>query len=671
MLNPSISPDGTKVLGGNGNLKYYNIIDGTINHVGFPGQGYLRGGWVDNDIILLQNEADTDLYLWRSGTATKYRIGKYGGNSLRVGAGLNYATCIYGERLEYNDIELGDKNYDIDLIGQLLVSNYNQEQSVRVWHNGIFIKDYAPLTPPFVVRASVTGHIGYGYFSKSAIINPDGTQRLVNLVSNETPGKIVVDKVGSYWIVTSDDKRTYLRPLGHTDKTAIILNSESNRLDIWSDGNKVIIACDKTDGTCSIFEANFNEALVPIETIPEHQMIIPAVTVDKWTLKNMEDGGEFIIHDRNNPTEGYKCRVYIQGGSLYGEMTNAKGTAKTGTFRPVEKCPVINPPNPTPLPPGPVTDATIVKNGKFFRRENGERMTVIESSEFSLFKRYLDHDPMYETVLNQRRALGFNTVRVWLMNKGVVAFRNGVEQDGIYPNQYPDFYSRLTALVDDLANRKFCVELTAFAVNIPLDMPNPTDQQHHLDATANAIRGRKNVIIELVNENDQHDNTVSTSLIRPTGVIISHGSNGADHRAVQPIWDYGLYHSNALSEFQRKVGHNAMEYANMDNVPYISNENTRYPEQDSSENHAYDAAAGGALLCAGSCFHSTAGKYSRPFDDTELRCAKQWIAGANSVPLEYQAGVYARHDELNSSTVIRAYSRTLSDGRRWLVKIRP
>lgn len=400
------------------------------------------------------------------------------------------------------------------------------------------------------------------------------------------------------------------------------------------------------------------------------EMNTPAVTVDKWTLKNMEDGGEFIFHDRNNSDLGYKCRVYIQGGSIYAEITNKVGVGRTGTNRPVEKCGSVPVP-PTPLPPGPVTDATIERNGKFFKRSNGERMTVIESSDFSLFKRYLDHDPMFETVLAERVALRFNMLRVWLLNTGVVSMRNGVQQDGISPSQYPDYYPRLTSFVDRLAEAKLLVELTAFAINIPLDMPNPADQQAHLDKTANAVRDRKNVLIELVNENDQHDNTVSSSLIRPSGVLISHGSNGADHKGVQPYWDYSQYHSNGLSEFQRKVGHNAMEYADLGNVPYISNENTRYPDQDSSENHAYDAAAGGALLCAGSCFHSNAGKYSRPMDDTEKRCAKAWVAGANSVPTEYQIGTYARHDELNGPNTIRAYTRTLSDGRRFLVKIRP
>lgn len=437
-----------------------------------------------------------------------------------------------------------------------------------------------------------------------------------------------------------------------------------------------------SDGTIRVAEVSPSEFVQPNPQPPdpprppENDMIKPIVTVNTWTLDELLDGREFVVTDTNNPVEGYKFRVYVENGSMHAQITNAKGTAKTGMVRPVKKCPEVPPVDPPPVDPPPVDPppigaATIKLSGdKFFRRADGSRMTVIQASEFSLFKRYLDNDsPTFDPVIAERRQVGFNTLRVWLLNHSVVAFRNGIEQDMIHPSQYPDFYPRLTQFVDYLGTQGFCVELTVFTQTETL-MPDHGQQQEHLNRTADAIRGRSNVILETVNENDQHDNEVWDGLSRPEGVIISHGSNGADQSGVEPVWDYTLYHTNGLNEWWRKTGHNAMEKADDFNVPAICNENTRYPDSDSSTTHAYDAAAGASLLCAGACFHSQGGKFSRTFDPTELAAAQSWVTGALSVPLEYQAGQYLRRDDLLTPELLRVYERRLSDGRGWIVKIR-
>jgi hypothetical protein len=326
---------------------------------------------------------------------------------------------------------------------------------------------------------------------------------------------------------------------------------------------------------------------------------------------------------------------------------------------------VVPPPPVIVVPPVPTFIPTIKTNGKYFSRVD-ERMTLIGSSDFSLFKRFLIGDfPTFDPTLLQRVELGFNILRVWLLNDSVVSFRNiVVKQDAIHPNQDPNFYLKLTQFVDLLASNGLCVELTVFTQTQTL-MPNPADQQLHLNRTADAVRGKRNVILELVNENSEHDNTVWSGLVKPQGVIISHGSNGADQSGVKPTWDYELYHSNDLSEFQRKVGHNAMEIADQTGVPCWSNENTRYPDRDNSVTHAYDSAMGAALLCAGSCYHSQNGKFSRPFEGIELDCAKAWVAGAKSIPLTAQSGQYIHRADLEGNGIIRAYEK---DGQ--IIKIR-
>ncbi len=291
--------------------------------------------------------------------------------------------------------------------------------------------------------------------------------------------------------------------------------------------------------------------------------------------------------------------------------------------------------------------------------------TVIEATDFSLFKRYLDKDPTAEAVRDQRRILGYNMLRVWLLNKSVVI--NG----GIDPRDYPMFYLRLREFIAWLGMN---VELTVFT-STQLLMPDRAEQQRHLDNTATAVRGLPNVILELANEIDVTGwgNAPDPALTRPTGVTISRGSNGADSDPPNhgSPWDYECYHTNDRPQFQRKVGHNAMEYADTTGRPCIANENTRFTDRDNNAIHAYDAAMGGALLCAGSCYHSQAGKTSSLWEGGELACAKAWVAGARSVPLEFRAGAYNHYPQLEGADCIRAYSRRLADGREYIIRIRP
>jgi hypothetical protein len=150
------------------------------------------------------------------------------------------------------------------------------------------------------------------------------------------------------------------------------------------------------------------------------------------------------------------------------------------------------------------------------------------------------------------------------------------------------------------------------------------------------------------------------------------------------------------------------DVADVHGIPAGAGENTRFPDQDSSEEHAEDAAAGAALLCALACFHSEQGKQSRLFSDTVtnshgqscgpvFRHAVAWVRGAESVPLEFQRGRYIHRTDLESTKAcpshtgdgcetcggsgrvidydanpcyIRAYERRLPDGRGHALRIR-
>lgn len=307
------------------------------------------------------------------------------------------------------------------------------------------------------------------------------------------------------------------------------------------------------------------------------------------------------------------------------------------------------------------TSLTIEVRGKFFWKKNGERLNIIETSEFSLYKYFLDGKQEVIEILHERQALGFNCLRVWLLNTSVIP-------GGLQPKSYSNFYEQLPVFAALCSAYGFYVEFTVFTQTKSL-MPHPGDQQDHLGRTVRALHGVPNVLLELVNEYDQHDNDCADSLQRPKGIICSHGSGGADQLGKQPFWDYTSYHTNGLSEWQRKVGHNAMEIADQFGIPCTSNENMRYPDQDSSLVHAYDAAAGATLLTAGACFHSQGGKFSRFFDDREKPAAMEWVRGAKAVPLEFREGLYRHESNMENSQIVRAYSRELP-GRKWFVLIR-
>lgn len=295
----------------------------------------------------------------------------------------------------------------------------------------------------------------------------------------------------------------------------------------------------------------------------------------------------------------------------------------------------------------------IIRRGHCFGLANGEQWTAIEASDFNLFARgYQEGADAIRPVLQQRKDCGYNLLRVWtdfdlLPGIGRLLMR-----------EHPDAYDHLLLFCDLCAEYGFYVEFTAYTGQHTPD---------HWARLTTALRDVTNAICSLVNENDAHDNRVDIDAFSPVPwMLCSHGSNGADSDTVRPVWGYGEYHTNGLSEWWRKTGHNAME---LDAGPMLAGENTRFIDGDDSPEHAYDAAAGAALLCAGSCFHSIQGKLSGLWAGRELDCAKAWAAGARSVPLEFQDGRYLRLD--NGPNDLRVYQRVLPDGRAFTVRIRP
>jgi len=323
------------------------------------------------------------------------------------------------------------------------------------------------------------------------------------------------------------------------------------------------------------------------------------------------------------------------------------------------------------LPPPPVAPKNIIVDGHFFGLSNGERWTAIECSDFALLAKYTNGEDI-RPVLQQRSDCGFNLLRVW------TAF----DIPGIGTFTTID-YAKIPPFVQLCYSYGLYVEFTGYTgINDPYHWAKLVEAAH---ACAASPYSTVYPIMELVNELDQNTNEPDAwgrvfnpgwYPTPPPGLITSHGSNGSQAAPVRPAWSYETFHTNMANEWWRKTGHNAMEFTEgaeglaASGVPTLTNENTRYLDGENSRMHSYDAAAGAALLCAGSCFHSVNGKASVLWSEEEANCASLWAAGARSVDLTYQVGSYRHAAELETAIDLRVYQRVLPDGRAFTVEIR-
>ena len=276
----------------------------------------------------------------------------------------------------------------------------------------------------------------------------------------------------------------------------------------------------------------------------------------------------------------------------------------------------------------------LVPTGQFFVLDNGQPFTVIECSDFRLYELFLRGQDI-TPVLEQRASIGFNMVRVFGM--GVITFSDGSTMN-LQPQAWPGYYTQLSGFFSLLAEFGLYGEFTAFAA-ARATMPLVGDQFAHWARLCTALQPISNLLLELVNEADAPSNYLATlqQLPQPDGIVASHGSNGSDEWPVSPYWRYISTHPNS-DRFPRETGHIAVDIGS--NRPCTANETKRAPDSFNSLTEAYDAAASGSLLCAGSCFHSVSGRISALWSGLELEMAQEWVRGAKSVPLTCQQGGY-------------------------------
>lgn len=299
----------------------------------------------------------------------------------------------------------------------------------------------------------------------------------------------------------------------------------------------------------------------------------------------------------------------------------------------------------------------LVTAGQFFRKADGERFTAIEASDFNAFNRFLLGENI-EPVLEQRASIGFNMLRVFTAYN-VCPPGSGCQEIGrLVPREHGDYAAKLRLFARAAAAHGLYLELTAFTGPYGSFFDTADQMVAHWALLAQAAADETNIILELVNEFDQTANAgipIERLQQPPPPVLASHGSNGSEAEPVKPLWSFVTFHTNGAFQAVRKVGHNCWELSA--SLPCLSNENTRSPDNFSSNKQAFDSAAGAGLLAGGSAFHSVHGKNSTLWVGIELENAKAWVAGARSVPLKCQDGGYVHRDDLEGTEFLRVYQR--------------
>ncbi|MGC4081257.1 MAG: hypothetical protein QM736_03850 [Vicinamibacterales bacterium] len=303
--------------------------------------------------------------------------------------------------------------------------------------------------------------------------------------------------------------------------------------------------------------------------------------------------------------------------------------------------------------PGARALPRLVPSAQFFRLETGERWSWIGASEFNLLNRFR-HGEDIEPVLTQLQSLGFNAVRVFTVYD-ICATGRGCQAIG-RSEPTPDLYVAIPGFANVLATHGLYAELVGFTGPYTL-LPTDEAKVAHWQSLVSAVRGLSNITLELVNEYDHPANRglPMDKLTRPAGIIASHGSATQGQMPLLPVWDYATYRPGAGDDWMRKVARDGMAtVAEAHTVPTVANETTRFPDNESSSAHAFDAAAGAALLSAGAVFHSVSGKAAVPWSGVEYDAAKAWAAGARSVPLTCQGEPYR---QIDSPAFLGVYAR--------------
>jgi len=277
--------------------------------------------------------------------------------------------------------------------------------------------------------------------------------------------------------------------------------------------------------------------------------------------------------------------------------------------------------------------------GVGFVTESGAPWTMAFISGFRDLDRFMDGEDI-EPLLTETVALGGNGRRVF----GAYDFGSPQVQR-LYPREHAAYYERLPEFCALYAKHGLWLEFVAFA-DTARSVPGQPAQVLHWVTVCDALRGCPNVLLERVNENDQHDNRVDAALAKPDGLCSSFGSNGGGQDPPGPYWDYSCLHSERRGDFALStttvnfaikgwsegtksfIGTRRATVVN--EPPGIADANVP-GRRTNNPRICYQMGVGCSTWGAGGTAHSDCGVQSVLHTPIQAECVRQFLAGVKAV----------------------------------------
>jgi len=342
------------------------------------------------------------------------------------------------------------------------------------------------------------------------------------------------------------------------------------------------------------------------------------------------------------------------------------------------------PPKPDVIPPEPASeDGPITVNRPAMYDSTGQCWQWRGFTDFLLLYRYLtnvDLDPF----LTERIGLGANVLRVLSM----VGWDEC--QPPFYPQNFPDYYTKLRQFVDLLAEFQIRVELTVFA-DAQIVMPDSNQRKQHLQQVISTLQGCWNVFIEIANEpfknlpgGDQEAIDLAQTA-QGHGLLVASGEYSSWPPA--PTADYGTTHCDRSEDWPRKCKDLKDRCDESGKTPWIGDEPMGAAEvsdpgrRDADpDDHAW-YASGSQMFGPGATFHCDDGIHSRtPIGPQQTECAKAFFGALAWTPSEallwpYQRGDMGSEAGIGNMPILhddalesRSYCKT-NGGQSWCIQI--
>lgn len=270
---------------------------------------------------------------------------------------------------------------------------------------------------------------------------------------------------------------------------------------------------------------------------------------------------------------------------------------------------------------------------------NGQVWRMVFADSFRAYERFLKQGPdSIRPVFAELQALGANGVRVL----GSFDF-GSPDQQRLYPGEHGDaYYDRLQEFFHLAGEYGLFVQFCVFA-DTKRSVPGAGYQRSHFSRVCDRLRGTPNLLLQLVNEGNQHENGLDTEIAKPAGILASSGSHGTGDDPPQPFWDYSDLGSERRGDFALStttVNFAIKGYAGENGNPgfpgtgraTVVSEPPGFGEATTGSRTndpriAYQLGLG-TKWGAGGTAHSDCGVHSVLLSPTQKECVQQFILGA-------------------------------------------